>query len=244
MDTSIIGHMDLEGGMVDVRNVRGGDGLDPIRAELDALLDSVRVATTEATEAFFASYDEDPDPIRLATWLVPRCWREMDYVYLLNEEIRRYGMRFQRRHITLLAKQSFQEAEHYDMVGKAIESLGGQVPTSVPAEAEPWSRFLWECLDRHPLAAVAAWNLSETSASGSFEPTFRGAERHGLDEVTRIYQRIEKDEKFHVGLGLQMMAAYVHTDEDRAEILRSMRGMRDIAWRTFTPESVAAVRDT
>ncbi|MEU5844753.1 hypothetical protein [Saccharopolyspora shandongensis] len=230
--------------MVDVRNVRGGSGLDPIRAELDELLDSVQVATAQATEAFFASYDEDPDPARLASWLIPRCWREIDYVYLLNEEIRRYGMQFERRHITLLAKQSFQEAEHYDMVGKAIESLGGEVPTTVPAEAEPWSRFLWECLDRHPLSAVAAWNLSETSASGSFEPTFRGAERHGLDEVTRIYKQIEKDEKFHVGLGLQMMATYVHTDEDRDEILRAMRGMRDIAWRTFSPESVAVGRDT
>lgn len=229
--------------MADVRNVRGGSGLDPIRAEIDELLDSVQVATAEATEAFFVSYDEDPDPARLAAWLIPRCWREIDYVYLLNEEIRRYGMLFERRHITLLAKQSFQEAEHYDMVGKAIESLGGEVPTSVPAEAEPWSRFLWECLDRHPLAAVAAWNLSETSASGSFAPTFRGAERHGLDEVVRIYQRIEKDEKFHVGLGLQMMATYVHNDDDRAEVLRAMRGMRDIAWRTFTPESVASGRD-
>jgi len=226
--------------MADVRKVRGGSGLDPIRPELGELLDSVRAATARATEDFFAGYDADPDPARLATWLVPRCWREIDYVYLLNEEIRRYGMGFQRRHVTLLAKQSFQEAEHYDMVGRAIESLGGTAPTSVPAEAEPWSRFLWGCLDRHPLAAIAAWNLSETSASGSFAATFRGAERHGLDEVTRIYQQIEKDERFHVGLGLQIISAYTHTDEDRAEVLRAMRGMRDIAWRTFTPESVEA----
>lgn len=225
--------------MVDVRNVRGGDGLAPISDEVDEILDSVFKSTEAATEQFFANYDKNPDPKILAGWLQPRCWRELDYVFLLNEQIRRYGLSFERKHITLLAKQSFQEAEHYEVVGAAIESLGGVVPKSVPVEAVPWSEFLWDCLERHPLAAIAAWNCSETSASGSFAPTFRAGERHGFDEVVRIYKQIERDEKFHVGLGRQILAAYAKTDEDREEILRAMRGMRDIAWKTFTPESVA-----
>ena len=228
--------------MVDVRKVRGGDGLDGISDEIDEILDSVVENTRVATEAFFASYAENPDPKILAAWLAPRAWREIDYVFLLNEQIRRYGMDFERKHITLLAKQSFQEAEHYEMVGKAIESLGGTVPTTVPHQAKPWSDFLWDCLERHPLAAIAAWNCSETSASGSFEPTFKAGEKHGFDEVVRIYKQIEIDEKFHVGLGRQVLAAYAKTDEDRYEIIRAMRGMRDIAWKTFTPESVAQAR--
>ncbi|UEA59932.1 hypothetical protein LK459_03320 [Gordonia otitidis] len=223
--------------MANVRNIRGGNGIDEIADELDELLDSVQKSTHRATSAFFESFDLDPNPARLAKWLAPRCWREIDYVFLLNEEIARYGMQFDRKHITLLAKQSFQEAEHYEMVGRAIESLGGEVPTTVPEEAVPWSKFMWECLDRHPLAAIAAWNLSETSAEGSFEATFQGTERHGLDEVTRIYKQIERDEKFHVGLGRQMLSRYAHTDADRAEILRAMQGMHDIAWTVFTPES-------
>lgn len=228
--------------MVDVRNVRGGNGLDGISAEVDEILDAVFQRTRQASEDFFVTFDRNPDPKVLSGWLEPRCWREIDYVFLLNEQIRRYGLGFKRNHITLLAKQSFQEAEHYEMVGRAIEALGGTVPTSLPAEVEPWSSFLWDCLDRHPLAAIAAWFTSETSASGSFEPTFRAAERHGLDEVMRIYKQIEADEKFHTGLGRQILSTYARTDEDRQEIIRAMRGMRDLAWKTFTPESVALAK--
>ncbi|PVH28448.1 hypothetical protein [Pararhodobacter oceanensis] len=225
--------------MVDVRQVRGGDGLTGIREEVDAMLDAVVENTRQATVSFFDKYAENPDPKILAAWLEPRAWREIDYVFLLNEQIRRYGMQFSRKHITLLAKQSFQEAEHYEDVGRVIESLGGTVPTSVPESAKPWSDFLWECLDRHPLAAIAAWNLSETSASGSFEPTFEAGEKFGFDTVVKVYKKIAIDEKFHVGLGTQILADYAKTDHDREEILRAMRGMRDIAWKTFTPESVA-----
>jgi hypothetical protein len=226
--------------MLETRKVRGGNGLASIEKEVDRILDEVSKTTEEATRDFFDAYTKNPNPLVLASWLETRCWREIDYVFLLNEQIRRYGMRFQRNHITLLAKQSFQEAEHYEALGKAVESLGGIVPTSVPAAAVPWSKFLWECMERHHLAAIAAWYVSETSASGSFEPTFVGAERNGHMDVVKIYKQIEIDEKFHTGLGRQVLSTYAETDEDREEILRAMRGMRDIAWRSFTPEVVAA----
>ncbi|MBA3448558.1 MAG: hypothetical protein H0T56_13320 [Pseudaminobacter sp.] len=226
--------------MLDTKKVRGGKGLDGINDQIDEILESVFETTKKATESFFDAYHRNPDPRILATWLETRAWREIDYVFLLNEQIRRYGMRFQRSHITLLAKQSFQEAEHYEAVGKAVESLGGKVPTSVPSAAVPWSNFLWGCMDRHHLAAIAAWYVSETSASGSFEATFIGAERHGHKDVVKIYKQIEIDEKFHTGLGRQILSTYAETDEDREEILRAMTGMRDIAWKSFTPEVVAA----
>lgn len=226
--------------MLDTRAVKGGDGLAPINAEVDQILDDVMGATREATINFFAAYDKNPNPKTLATWLETRAWREIDYVFLLNEQIRRYGLGFERKHITLLAKQAFQEAEHYEDVGRAVESLGGKVPVTVPAPAVPWSNWLWSCMDRHHLAGIAAWYVSETSAGASFEPTFQGAERHGHMDVVKIYKQIEIDEKFHTGLGRQILSTYCKTDHDREEILRAMRGMRDIAWTTFTPEVVAA----
>lgn len=229
--------------MVDVRKVRGGNGLEPIKEEVDEILDTIFANSKRTSEEFFASFDSDPDPSILARWLAPRAWREIDYVFLLNAQIHRYGMQFERKHITLLAKQAFQEAEHYEAVSAAVESLGGTAPTSVPPESAHWSEFLWDCLDRHPLAAVAAWNASETSAGGSFEPIFLAGERHGFEEVVRVHRKIETDEKFHVGLGRQILSAYARTDEDREEILRAMRGMRDIAETMFVLTPSAAAKD-
>ncbi|GFG53571.1 hypothetical protein CQY20_12760 [Mycolicibacterium agri] len=230
--------------MVNVRNVRGGTGLDPISAEVDEVLDAIFENARRTSEDFFAAFAKDPQPIILAEWLATRAWREIDYVFLLNEEIRRYGLLFERKHITLLAKQAFQEAEHYEAVSNAVESLGGTAPTSVPADSMRWSEFLWECLDRHPLAAVAAWNASETSATGSLEPTFVAGERHGFDEVVRVHRKIAVDEKFHVGLGRQILARYAETDDDRNEILRAMRGMHDIAVDMFSPQSATRLLAT
>lgn len=223
--------------MVNVQHVRGGTGLDPISEEVDEVLDSIFTNAKQTTEGFFESFAENSDPMILANWLATRAWREIDYVFLLNTEINRYGLQFERKHITLLAKQAFQEAEHYELVSRAVESLGGTAPTSVPSDSARWSDFLWDCLDRHPLAAIAAWNASETSASGSIEPTIAAGERHGLDEVVRVHKKIETDEKFHVGLGKQVLAHYATTEEDRKEILRAMRGMHDIATTMFEPEA-------
>lgn len=229
--------------MVNVRNVRGGTGLDPISEEVDGILDSVFANAKRASEEFFESFADNPEPRAFAEWLSHRAWREADYLFLLNEEIRRYGLGFSRKHITLLAKQAFQEAEHYEMVGNAVESLGGTTPTAPPPADKPWSEFLWDCLDRHPLAAIAAWNVSETSASGSFGPIFVASEQHGFDEVVRVHRKIETDEKFHVGLGRQVLASYAKTDDDREEILRAMRGMHDIASKMFLPEPAATSRE-
>lgn len=219
--------------MVDVQNVRGGKGLEPIAKEVNGILDAIYTKSKATTEQFFGWFASRPDPVVLSHWLRSRAWREIDYVMLLNAEINRYGMLFSRKHITLLAKQSFQEAEHYEQVGDAIESLGGTVPTTVPAESEAWSKFLWDCLDRHPLAAVAAWNASETSATASVEPILSAADKFGFEQVAKVHRKISIDEKFHVGLGRQILSSYAKTHHDRDEILLAMRGMQEIAQSMF-----------
>ncbi|ABG04855.1 hypothetical protein Rxyl_1908 [Rubrobacter xylanophilus DSM 9941] len=215
-------------------------GLEPIQNEVDRLRETATEAVRIASERFFAEYDKDPDPLRLAAWFVPRCWREIEYVFMLNEEIRRYGLSFERKHITALSKHSFQEAQHYEMVGRIIEHLGGEVPVTVPESARAWSDLLWDCLDRHRLAAIAAWNISETAAGGSFDATLAASERYQdqMPEAFRVYKQIVKDENFHVGLGQLLLDRYAENDKDREEILRAMREMVELVAYTYKPENV------
>jgi hypothetical protein len=217
-------------------------GLEPIQDEVDHIRVTAAEAVRTAAETFFAEYDSDPDPLRLSAWFVPRCWREIDYVFMLNEEIRRYGLGFDRKHLTALSKHSFQEAHHYEMVGRIIEYLGGEVPVTVPEAARAWSELLWDCLDRHRLSAIAAWNISETAARGSFDATLAATQRYRdqIPEAFRIYKQIVKDEDFHLGLGQLLLDRYAETDSDRDEVLRAMREMVDLVAYTYKPENVVA----
>jgi hypothetical protein len=211
----------------EARGPRRG-GLDPVRAELDALMAQTVETVRERSGAFWEAYESDRDPARLAAWFVPRCWREIDYVFMLGEVIRRYGLTFERRHITALSRQLLDEAEHYDTVARIIERVGGRVPLQPPPSAIEWSRFLWDSLDRHRLGAIAAWNMSETAATGTLGAIVEAGRRYDLPDVVRGYEQIVKDEKFHVGLGRLMLDRYIETDADLAEVMRAMRGMAAI----------------
>jgi len=203
-------------------------GLDPIRAEIDALCDATVAEVRRRADAYWDSYAADRDEATLAAWFVPRCWREIDYVYMLGEQIRRYGVRFERRHVTALARQLLDEAEHYDDVGRIIERLGGTVPTEPPPSAVTWSKFLWDCLDRHFLGAIAAWNMSETAATGTLEGIVAAGQKYDLPDVVKTYEQIIRDEKFHVGLGRALLDRYIADERDLAEVHRAMTTMAAI----------------
>jgi hypothetical protein len=212
--------------MRDDRN--GRKGLDPIREEVDELCRAASAEVRARADAFWAEYERERDPAKLAAWFVPRCWREIDYVFMLGEELRRYGMGFERKYVTALARQLHDEAEHYEAVGRIIEELGGEVPTAPPPSAERWSAFLWESLERHPLGGIAAWNMSETAATGTLEGIVEAGRRYELPNVVRTYEGIIKDEKFHVGLGRLLLDRYAAGDNDLAEVRRAMAGMAEI----------------
>jgi hypothetical protein len=202
------------------------------QAKISAIRDAVTASAAERTRAFLEGYVADPDPKLLAAWFGPRAWREIEYVFMLGEELRRYGLTFERPHMTALARQIEDEAEHYDAVGRIIEELGGVVPTTVPASAVTWSDFLWESLDRHRLGAVAAWYISETAAMGSMDGTMRLGEQLSLPRVVRVYTQILADEKFHLGLGRTLLERYCLDEHDLSEILRAMHGMAEILAET------------
>ncbi len=209
-------------------------GLDPVRDELDSLIAETVSIVRERSDAFWAEYDSGRDQRMLAAWFVPRCWREIDYVFMLGEVIRRYGLGFERRHITALSRQLQDEAAHYESVGRIIEGLGGEVPREPPPSAREWSAFLWKSLERHPLGAIAAWNMSETAATGTLDGIIDAGRRYDLPEVAKAYETIVKDERFHIGLGRLMLDRYVKDESDLAEVMRAMHGMAAIVRESHT----------
>jgi hypothetical protein len=211
----------------EARGPRRG-GLDAVRAELDELMARTVATVRDRSRTFWDGYEAERDSTRLAAWFVPRCWREIDYVFMLGEVIRRYGLTFERRHVTALSRQLLDEAEHYDDVGRIIEKLGGTVPTQPPPSAVTWSRFLWDCLDRHFLGAIAAWNMSETAATGTLEGIVAAGGRYDLPDVVKTYEQIIRDEKFHVGLGRALLDRYIADEHDLAEVRRAMTTMAAI----------------
>jgi hypothetical protein len=206
--------------------------------EIDALQVQAVNEVRRRADAFWEAYDRDRDRAILAAWFVPRCWREIDYVFMLGEVIRRYGLGFERKHISALSRQLLDEAEHYQAVGRIIERLGGAVPTEPPPSARLWSEFLWESLERHRLGAIAAWNMSETAATGTLDGIVEAGRRYQLPEVARAYEEIVKDERFHVGLGRLMIERYTSSDGDWDEVLRAMRGMAEIVRESHTAVEV------
>jgi hypothetical protein len=211
-----------------VRRESDNPYLAPLIDEIEDIRERSIADVRSKTDGFWETQDGVEDRETLIAWFQPRCWREIDYVFMLGEEIRRYGFGFERKHVTALAKQLFQEAEHYESVGRIIVGLGGEVPTEPPAAARDWSAYLWECLDRHPLSAIAAWYMSETAATGTLEGIVAGGERFDMPDVVTTYQQIIKDEAFHLGLGRLLLERYVASQADAEEVLRSIRGMAEL----------------
>lgn len=201
--------------------------LVPFVDEMEDIREHSIAEVRRKTDEFWETQEGGQDRQQLVAWFQPRCWREIDYVFMLGEEIRRHGLRFERKHITGLSKQLFQEAEHYESVGRIIKDLGGDVPTEPPPSAREWSRFLWACLDRHPLAAIAAWYMSETAATGTLDGIVAAGERFEMPDVVKAYQQIIKDEAFHLGLGRLLIERYVESSADAEEVMRAIRGMAD-----------------
>jgi hypothetical protein len=202
--------------------------LAPFVDEMEDIREDSIADVRRKTDEFWDTQEGVQDREQLIAWFQPRCWREIDYVFMLGEEIRRYGLRFERKHITGLSKQLFQEAEHYESVGRIIEELGGEVPTEPPPSAREWSSFLWACLDRHPLAAIAAWYMSETAATGTLDGIVAAGERFDMPAVAKTYRQIIKDEAFHLGLGRLLIERYIESAADADEVMRAIREMAEI----------------
>ena len=68
--------------------------LAPLIDEIEDIRERAIADVRSKTDAFWATQDGAENSETLIAWFQPRCWREIDYVFMLGEEIRRYGFGF------------------------------------------------------------------------------------------------------------------------------------------------------
>ena len=103
-------------------------GLREVTDEMERLRASATAEVQRRSHKFWAEFEQKRDPQMLIAWFIPRCWREIDYVFMLGEEIRRYGLSFERRHITALSINGIIGAGIFGLPAAAAGLLGFSSP--------------------------------------------------------------------------------------------------------------------
>ena len=147
---------------------------------------------------------------------------------MLGEVIRRYGLTFERRHITALSRQLLDEAEHYDTVARIVERLGGRVPVRRRPRRSSGALPVGQPRPPPPRRDRRLEHERDGRHRARSRRSSRPGRRYDLPDVVRGYEQIIKDEKFHVGLGRLLLDRYAENEADRAEVMRAMRGMAAI----------------
>lgn len=198
--------------------------------EIEEIKASLNRQVKQVVTKYFAGRPSDQTMVE---WLRVRCWREMDYVLLISELLLRYNTELDNTIIISLSKQLWDEARHYEMVGALIRGLGGEPPRTVLPVEKEWHDVLWEGVKKDRICTVAAWNVSETAAAASMPDVIAGAERCGYPEVARTYRRIDKDEVFHLNLGVEIVKRYGTTPQSQGHALWGARHIYNVLTRSW-----------
>ncbi len=74
---------------------------------------------------------------------------------------------------------------------------------------------------------IAIWNCSETSTTTTHDIVIESCRRIGLEDLAKCYEKIKRDENFHVGLGETIIKKYMNTAEQIKNATEAIRQFHD-----------------
>lgn len=156
-----------------------------------------------------------------------RDWLEMEYVLFLGAVISKYWNEYDREIVTALCRHMLEEAQHYEMLSRILEKHGYEAPIATSEVNKGWEKIHWDAIEKDSTCVIAVWNCSETSTTTTHDIVIESCRRLGLDDLAKCYEKIKKDENFHVGLGKQIIEKYMVTEEQIKNATEGIRAFRD-----------------
>ncbi|MEH6949523.1 hypothetical protein V7068_21145 [Bacillus sp. JJ634] len=187
----------------------------------DELKEHARVRALEFWTREDLTHEEVFEAIRERDWL------EMQYVIFLGTEIIKYWNEFDREIVTALCRHMLEEANHYEILSRVIEKHGYEAPVATSEVNKGWEKIHWKALEKDAVCAIAVWNCSETSTTTTHDIVIENCRRIGLDDLAKCYEKIKRDENFHVGLGETIIDKYMVTKEQIINATEGIRKFRD-----------------
>lgn len=197
---------------------------------IERLKNEMRQTAADASKKYFETHPTRESMIR---WLGTRCWREIDYVFLINAIVNKYWSEFDPKIVTSLMKQSWDEARHYQQLAEIIELYGGKRPLQVTEVDKIWSKVLWDSVDKDKVAAISGWHLSETSGEGTFKFVIEGAKKWNYTEVSKAYEKIAQDELFHLNLGHEILERYAIDEASQKESIKAAQQIVQVLSKSY-----------
>jgi uncharacterized ferritin-like protein (DUF455 family) len=130
-----------------------------------------------------------------------------------------------------LARQAGDEARHYHLIEKHLETMGADLSGFDPAAGGYGPMYnLLRGFDSTVERLAGAHFTREALALKKNEQFIEFCERAGAAETAELYRRqIQPDEGWHVDIGHRFLSRYASSPEDRDKARRAVEAVLDLA---------------
>lgn len=198
----------------------------PAKQFVDELFEEFQTlaeVTQEMVRMYFAQPDVYDDPQRIADFFKLRLFNERWNMVELAKQVANLPVDTDPQQTKMLAKQVFDEADHFRMVVEVVEHLTGK-----PADLKDWDNTHGEPRLGYGAMLYGKYKAAEDPlvlATYQFMVEGQGSyvwammtEVANDPFITKRYAKIARDERFHMNLGRKSLEDMCQTEEAQTRV--------------------------